>query len=206
MSVCSSACVPTCIYFASICKAWKSETQGGLLRKFTKMCRNKTHTHTDSSFTLRAVCISVCLSGWCSNNREAWGSGRYPRAHHLTLDRWTRVLFFPLLPAFMGPLIMLTYHIKIKLSMQFLWYWEEVSWSDAIKCLSAELAFNFAAQVWTWRGKGKGAAAPTVAYWLSDALCPWMCPITANLHHWYAWVLEYLIKYEHPSCMMLCER
>lgn len=64
----------------------------------------------------------------------------------------------------MGPLIMLTRHIKIRLSMQCLWYGEEVSWSDAIKSLSAELACNLAAQVWTWRGKGKGAAAPAVAY------------------------------------------
>lgn len=66
------------------------------------------------------------------------------------------------LPAFMGPLIMLTRHIKIKLSMQCLWYGEEVSWSDAIKSLYAELACNLATHVWTWRGKG--AAAPTLAY------------------------------------------
>lgn len=72
--------------------------------------------------------------------------------------------FFPPLPAFMGPLIMLTCHIKIKLSMQWLWYGEEVSWSDAIKSLSAELACNLTARAWTWRGKGKGAAAPTVPY------------------------------------------
>lgn len=65
----------------------------------------------------------------------------------------------------MGPLIMLTRHIKIKLSMQCLWYGEEVSWSDVIKSLSAELACNLV-QVWMWRGKGKGAAAPTVAYCL----------------------------------------
>lgn len=135
MSVCSSVCVPTRTYFASICKAWKSETQGGPLRKYTDVCRNK-HTHTDSSLALRAVCINACSNGCRSNNSEAWGSDRYPRAHPLTLDRWTRLLFFPPLPAFMGPLIMLTRHIKIKLSMQCLWYGEEVSWSDAIKSLS----------------------------------------------------------------------
>lgn len=44
MSVCSSVCVPTSTYFASICKAWKSETQEGPLRKYTTVCRNK-HTH-----------------------------------------------------------------------------------------------------------------------------------------------------------------
>lgn len=77
--------------------------------------------------------------------------------------------FFPPLPAFMGPLIMLTRHIKIKLSMQCLWYEEEVSWSDAIKSLSAELACNLVGLVWTRRGKGKGAAAPTAAYCLSAA-------------------------------------
>lgn len=48
--------------------------------------------------------------------------------------------------------------------MQWLWYGEEVSWSDAIKSLSAELACNLTARAWTWRGKGKGAAAPTVPY------------------------------------------
>lgn len=46
--------------------------------------------------------------------------------------------------------------------MQCLWYGAEVSWSDAIK-LSAELVCNLAAKAWTWRGKGKGAVAPTVA-------------------------------------------
>lgn len=66
---------------------------------------------------------------------------------------------------------MLTRHIKIKLSMQCLWYGEEVSWSDAIRGLSAELACNLAARVWTRRGKGKGAAASTATYCLSDSLC-----------------------------------
>lgn len=50
-------------------------------------------------------------------------------------------------------------------------YGKEVSWSNAIKSPSAELACNLAAQVWTGRGKGKGAAAPTLAYCLSEALC-----------------------------------
>lgn len=45
MSVCSTVCVPSSTYFASICEAWKSETQGGLLRKYTSVCRNK-HTLT----------------------------------------------------------------------------------------------------------------------------------------------------------------
>lgn len=107
VSLCSSVCVPTCTYFASICKAWKSETQGGLLRNFIKMCRSKhtrahTRTNTDSSLGLWAVCISACLNGCCTSNRESWGSGLYPRAHHLTLDRWTRVLFFPSSPCFYG--------------------------------------------------------------------------------------------------------
>lgn len=50
-------------------------------------------------------------------------------------------------------------------------YGEEVSWSNAIKSPSAELACNLVVQVWTWRSKGKGAAAPTLAYCLSDTMC-----------------------------------
>lgn len=70
---------------------------------------------------------------------------------------------------------MLTRHIKIELSMQCLWYGEEVSWSDAIKGLSEELACNLAARVWTQRGKGKGAAASTAAYCLSNCLSDSLC-------------------------------
>lgn len=75
------------------------------LEKCHRNVQKQTHTSTnaDSSLGLRAVCISACLNGCCTNNRESWGSGLYPRAHHLTLDRWTRVLFFsPSSPCFYG--------------------------------------------------------------------------------------------------------
>ena len=127
MSVCSSVRVLTSAYTVLICKAWKSETRGGPLRKYTNICRNQ---HSDSGLMLRAVCISACSN--VSNNREAWGCDHYPPARLLTLDRWTRFLLPPL-PAFIGPLIMLTCHIKIKRSIQCLWYDKEVSWSDAKK-------------------------------------------------------------------------
>lgn len=55
----------------------------------------ETNTHTDSSLALRAVCINACSNGCRCNNREAQGSDHYPRAHPLTLDRWTRLLFSP---------------------------------------------------------------------------------------------------------------
>lgn len=99
----------------------------------------------------------------------------YPGTHPLTLDRWTRPPTPPPSSSFIGPLIMLTCHIKIKLSMQCLWYGEEVSRSETIKRLSVQLACNLVAQVWTWRGKGKGAAAPaeqpTAPIWGVPLMC-----------------------------------
>lgn len=113
----SFVCVLTNTYFALICKARKSETQGGPLRKYTSMYRNK-HTHTDSSLVLRSASMPVRMALTRRRHGAHWLLPPCP-AHPLTLDRWTRLLLFfsPPLPSFMGPLIMLTCHIKIKLSM-----------------------------------------------------------------------------------------
>lgn len=143
-------------YFALICSSWKSETQAGPLRKYTACA--ETNTHTDS--TLALVSINACSNGCRPKNSEAWGSDRYPHAHPLlSTDGQDYSPRPPLFLTFMGPLIMLTCHIKIHPSMQCLLYEEEVSWSDSIKGLSEELVCNLAAQVWTWGGKG--AAAPS---------------------------------------------
>jgi len=71
--VCVCVCVCACrlvTYFASICEAWKPETPGGPLRKYTAARRTKTHAYR--------------------LGRGAEGCPR-PHAHPLTLDRWTRL-------------------------------------------------------------------------------------------------------------------
>lgn len=83
-----------------------------------------------------------------------------PCAHPLTSDRWERLLVHPV-PSFIGPLIMLTDHIKIELSVVCLWNREEASWPDAIKHFSVELTYNLEARVKKWRGKGRCAEIST---------------------------------------------
>lgn len=130
----------------------------------------KTHTHAHSwhygLFASMPVRMAVSLT---TGRHRALIATPCPPLNTRQMDK---TAFFPPLSAFMGPLIMLTRHIKIRLSMQCLWYGEEVSWSDAIKRLSAELACNLAACVRTWRGKGKGAAAAPSVCLLSVAPCP----------------------------------
>lgn len=110
---------------------------------------------------------------------------------------------------------MLTHHIKIKLSMQCLWYGEEVSWSDAIKRLSAALACNLVA--WVWTPRGKGTAAPTVACWLRGAVQPSMewqwCAFLKNAQQnplfllcWFASIIVYCVKDKTNALSITCNR
>lgn len=111
----SFVCVLTSTYFASICKARKSETQGGPLRKYTSMYRNK-HTHTDSSLVLRSASMPVRMALTRRRHGALCLLPPCPPLNTRQMDK-TPFFFSPPLPSFMGPLIMLTCHIKIKLSM-----------------------------------------------------------------------------------------